>query len=281
MPSPFPGMDPYIESQVWEDFHSRFVPELATALVPQLRPRYESRVERRVYVARTTGEPGSIIIPDVAVLMRHGTHPPSRDIDSSGGPAVAVETEAEVAVRPVVCQLPRLRERRETFLTIRHCGTLEVVTVIELLSPDNKQPGHKGRRKYLRKRNAVLDSPVSLVELDLLRGGARLPMDDPLPVGDYYAIVSRGLKFEADVYAWSLRQRLPPIPIPLADDDPDVLLDLQAVFTTFYDRAGYDYMLDYVSPVHPPLSADDAEWAAELLKGRGSGPPAAKGGRGT
>ena len=52
---------------------------------------------------------------------------------------------------------------------------------------------------------------------------------------------------------------------PLAGDDPDALLDLQAAFTTVYDRSGYDYSLDYRRPVEPPLSEADAAWVQERL----------------
>jgi hypothetical protein len=80
---------------------------------------------------------------------------------------------------------------REAFLTIRERETMEVVTVIEVLSPGNKQAGSDGRREYLRKRRDVLLSATHLVELDLLRGGERLPTIEPLPPGDYYAFVCR------------------------------------------------------------------------------------------
>jgi Protein of unknown function (DUF4058) len=266
MPSPFPGMDPFIESQDWEDFHTRFVTELGNALVPRLRPRYETRIERRVYVARATGEPARIIIPDVAVLSRSGGALMPSEPDQASAAATATLVETEVNVRPVRCRLPVVEEHREAFLTIRRTGTREIVTVIEVLSPDNKHRGHKGRRKYLKKRQAVLDSPASLVELDLLRGGARLPMGDPLPPGDYYALVSRDREPEATVYAWTLRQAMRTVMIPLTNGDPDVPLDVQAIFTTVYDRAGYDYSLDYRSSVHPPLSDNDASWAASMLE---------------
>ena len=62
-----------------------------------------------------------------------------------------------------------------------------------------------------------------------------------------------------------MRQPLPVIPVPLSGDDPDVPLDLQAAFTTTYDRAGYDCSLDYVRPVDPPLEASAAEWARSIL----------------
>jgi hypothetical protein len=143
---------------------------------------------------------------------------------------------------------------------------MEVVTVIEVLSPANKRPGSDGRRQYLEKREEVLLSPASLIELDLLRGGERLPMAAPLPAGDYYAIIARGWRpRRADVYAWSLRQPLPTIPVPLAGEDPDVPLDLQAAFATLYDRAVYAVSLDYRHVIEPPLAEADAAWAQEVL----------------
>lgn len=36
MPSPFPGMDPYVESQEWSDFRASFVPAIRKALIPRL-----------------------------------------------------------------------------------------------------------------------------------------------------------------------------------------------------------------------------------------------------
>ena len=66
----------------------------------------------------------------------------------------------------------------------------------------------------------------------MLRGGERLPTIDPLQDGDFYAFVCRPrLRPELDVYAWTLRDPLPTLPIPLAQGDPDVPLDLQAAFT--------------------------------------------------
>jgi hypothetical protein len=120
--------------------------------------------------------------------------------------------------------------------------------------------------EYLAKRANVLHSTANLVELDLLRGGERLPTVDPLQDGDFYAFVSRPrLRPELDVYAWTLRDPLPTLPIPLAPGDPDVPLDLQAAFTTTYDRAGYDYSLDYGAEVQPALSAEDTLWLNSRL----------------
>jgi len=155
----------------------------------------------------------------------------------------------------------------EVFLTLRDRQTAAVVTVIEILSPDNKRPGGTGRGQYLTKRDTVLQSSANLVELDLLRGGARLPTVEPLPPGDYYTFVSRAPQWpEVEVYAWFLPDPLPGLPIPLKEGDPDACLDLEAVFTSVYDRAGYDYSLDYTRPIEPPLSEEAAAWVGQVLE---------------
>lgn len=255
MPSPFPGMDPFIEGHAWEDFHHRFIAELSVALVPLVRPRYVVRNEHRVYVEHEADSEDRVLRADVAVTARQ----PELSA-AAGGSSLAT------AMAPVAVHLPMPEEEREAFLTIRDRETMEVVTVIELLSPANKRPGSDGRREYLAKREEILASETHLVELDLLRGGKRLPTVEPLPPADYYAFVCRNRpRYVAQVYPWTMRAALPRIPIPLAGGDPDVLVDLQEVFTATYDRAGYDYSLDYGQPVVPPLSEADAVWAGEIV----------------
>ena len=253
MPSPFPGLDPFLESQLWDDFHTQFVTIIREMLVPRVRPQYLVNVERYVYMTQPDDEDEvvKIIAPDVFVSdTGHGWR-------EYAGRAVAT-------LAPVRNRLP-MPKRRRAYLTIRTKEFREVVTVIELLSPSNKARGD-GVAEYLGKRANVQSSTTNLVELDFLRGGQRLPTANPLQPGDYFAFVSRPTEGpDIDVYGWSLRDPLPSIPIPLAEPDPDVLLDLQDVFTTTYDRAGYDYALNYRAPVRPPLSADDAAWVTECL----------------
>jgi len=264
MPSPFPGMDPFIESQSWEDFHSRFIHGLSDALVPRVRPRYVVTVERRVYVQHVADEPGDAIRPDISVAE---SLKPGRDaVTETAVPSAKSPDVESQDVISTVCTLPMPVEARESYLTLRDSVTREVVTVIEVLSPWNKRPGIDGRREYLEKREAVLQSRSHLIELDLLRGGARLPTVEPLPAADYYLITSRvERRPRADVLAWRLRGKLPAFSVPLARGEPDVRVELGEVFTTTYDRAGYDYSLDYAAKVHPALSDEDAAWVAQIL----------------
>jgi hypothetical protein len=255
MPSPFPGMDPFIEGQRWRDFHTRFVTVLSEMLMPQVRPRYVVEVEQYVYLAREDEDPDRLIEPDVAV------------VETSLEPIASLRSAsaAGLVATPVIHTVHVSRRLRQAFLTIRNHQWQNVVTVIELLSPFNKKAG-EGHTEYLVKRSNIVHTPANLVEIDLLRGGQRLPTREPLEPADFYAFVCRKERLpQVEVYPWTLREPLPTIPVPLAGDDPDVPLELQAAFTTTYDRAGYDYALDYRRPVEPPLEPSVAEWARSIL----------------
>jgi uncharacterized protein DUF4058 len=250
MPSPFPGMDPYIEGQVWKDFHGAFLYEMRTELVRQVRPEYEVLAQEDVYVeyaedrGRRTIEPDLLIGGTAARTPRSGT-----DLITPAAPV------------PVPLPALALEEERHTFLEITRLPGRRLVTVLELLSPTNKQPGDKARDRYLEKRRDIQASSVHLVEIDLLRGGARLPMESPLPPAAYYLLVSRWERRPiADVTPLALRAPLPQMLVPLLDEDA-AGVDLQSVFESVYDRAGYDYILDYATPVVPPLEEEDALWA--------------------
>jgi hypothetical protein len=167
---------------------------------------------------------------------------------------------------PFICTLPMTEPIEIPYLAIRRLDNEETVAVIEVLTPTNKSP-RDGRTEYLAKRNLLLRSRAHLIEIDLLRGGARLPTIEPLPRGDYFAFVSRVERRPmAEVYAWGLARRMPCIPIPLSLGDPDASLDLQSVFTTTYDHAGYDYAIHYDRPVAPPLDEPSRGLLASFRK---------------
>ena len=75
MPSPFPGMDPYLEGSLWMSVHT----DLAVAIAHQLNHRMSSRyvaLTARRYVVDTPEEAGVLIgevYPDAAVLTPHIT----------------------------------------------------------------------------------------------------------------------------------------------------------------------------------------------------------------
>ena len=262
MPSPFPGMDPYLEiSGDWRDFHSRFLNGCADALAERLPKNYIARIEEQFQVLEYPQETEQRRYPDVAIA-RVRPSPPTAD------PATAIAT-LEPEVIPLVTTI--IEEVKERWIEIRRRPDWAPVTIVELLSPPNKH-GHE-YDEYLYKRVSLIARSIHLVELDLLIGGRRPPMGRPLR-GDYHALISRTEQRPlSNVYSWSIRQALPIIPIPLMAPDPDVPLDLGAVFATIYQRGQYERSIDYAAPLDLPLSAPDRAWAEALA--RGSNPPAA------
>jgi hypothetical protein len=154
-------------------------------------------------------------------------------------------------------------------------GTEQLVTVIELLSPSNKRSGHPDREAYLRKRQHILWSSAHLMEIDLLRRGARPPLEEAPPDAPYYVVLSRaGRRPDAEVWPMLLAQALPVVPVPLLEPDADLPLDLGAVVAATYDRGRFEREIDYRGPVpSPPLSPGETAWVEALLREKGSRTP--------
>jgi hypothetical protein len=248
-------MDPYLESpSFWSDFHASFLTYLRDAILDRLPPAYEARIDERLSLAGPAGRGPKRVEPDVAVL---------RDLDrphSGEGPAVAV-APPELTLEPVAVPL-RVGRRRQRYIKILKRPDRTLVTVIEVLSPSNKAGDDRGA--YLLNRQAILAQPVHLLELDLLLRGRRLPTARPLPKGDYFALLSRAERRPiCDVFAWPIRWPLPKLPVPLMAPDPDVVLDLQAVFSTAYERGRYEAALPYDQPPPSPPSEADRGWFDE------------------
>jgi Protein of unknown function (DUF4058) len=118
-----------------------------------------------------------------------------------------------------------------------------------------------------RTRRSLIRQKIHLVELDLLLAGRRLPMSLPLPSGDYFAFVSRAQRRpDSEVYAWSIRDRLPAIPIPLLAGTADVTLGLAGVFATTYERGQHTRLIDYATPPSVLRKLEDRAWAEKLAR---------------
>ncbi|HDQ73567.1 MAG TPA: DUF4058 family protein [Chloroflexi bacterium] len=297
MPSPFPGMDPYLEALArWTDVHQRLITYIADALQSQVRPDYHARMGERVYVVA----PHHTFYPDVLVVQHPAREmapvyveavvdeaaPADEVIEADGdaGGVEDVEVEAETRAEPDDAPLPLIvrldpAEYREPYVEIVHTAGDEVVTVIEMLSPANKASG-PGRDLYRRKQAQILDSPVNLIEIDLLSTGqptVALPIEvvAGLPAHRYLIGVRRAAQpDQAEVYPIPLSRRLPAVNVPLREPDPDVVLDLQALFTRCYDNGGYGDLIDYRQPppIAPMLEPEEAAWIDGLLRGRGLRP---------
>lgn len=247
MPSPFPGMNPYFETKdSFDQFHSKFIDALQDELVARTDDRYLIKSDQSVYIHEPSAdERRQVGKPDVFVAS-------ARSASSSG---------VALAPFPRYADIPEWQEETVRSLHIFDKAGRELVTAIELLSPINKTIGSH-RQQYLGKR-ATFVSRVNFVEIDLLRGSERMPIDG-LPACDYCVLISRPLEHpKCGIWPIGLRERLPVIPIPLRAGDGDVRVDLQELINRVYDAGGFARYI-YENEPEPPLSPADAQWAAQL-----------------
>jgi hypothetical protein len=257
MAGPFPGMDPYLELQAaWPDFHNRLIAEICSELGARLPESYVARVDERIEVATWAPEPPRSFRPDVLVgRLELETRAASSGVALATAPAATLEPKlVEILDRDP-------EEVRITWVEIRGLPDLELVTAVEVLSPINKSG--QGRQAYLEKRDKLHEPHSNLVEIDLLLGGAPLPMKERIEPGGYYAIVARGSKLPlAEVYRWTVRDSLPFVPIPLREPDSDILIDLGVLVNRVYDLGRYARTLRHVVrlPETTSLTPEDRAW---------------------
>lgn len=270
MPSPIPGMDPFLEDPaVFPDLHDNLIAEMRNAINAQLPPPYYARSASRVWVEPSQRRVG----PDVNVLR------PERPGAGSASPAPVATASARL---PVVVRIP-LEEHRQTYLDIyAKPGEERLVTTIEILSLTNKISGGEGRPQYLQKQREVLGSKVNLVEIDLLRGGQHttaVRLEDALAkAGPFdYHICVRAFEEPTDfvIYPISLGERLPVLGIPLLPGDGAVPVDLQLLLDRCYDSGLYQRSISYTHRVPaPPLRTEQTAWIEQLLRDKGIIPAA-------
>ena len=264
MPGPFPGMDPYLEEPIlWPGFHQFFVTYLSDKINGLLPSRYVAAIEVRTYF-----DDPARIVPPAHVSRRSSPVDPSRrkPEPATGG-----------ACDPPWVIEDRREEIREGFIAIQALGRPKrVVTVIELLSPSNKSAESTGRASYRAKQAEVLGSPAHLIEVDLLRDGEHTVAVSRHQLArrgryDYLTCLNRadGPRWRSEVWARTIRDRLPRFAVPLLDGDPDLALDLQPLLDRCYDAGAYGRRIDYAAEPVPPLTRADAEWVDDLLREKG------------
>ncbi len=265
MPSPFPGMDPYLEGYLWPDVHHRLATEISRQLAPRLRPRYVARLE--VYVVEDSSPETEIgvMYPDVEVLQVQRI----RETGLPGmltGETAAGQSSPTSPTTTASLILPLLEpvDVQVASVEVRDAAGNHLITSIEILSPVNKRD--RGLTLYRQKRQRLYEAGVHLLEIDLLRRGTRALVHPRLPDMPYLLTLTRAGMKQVEVWPVSLRERLPTLPVPLRPPDADVALDLAAALTAIYDEAAYDLSIDYTQPPPPPaLAAEDATWVQSWL----------------
>jgi hypothetical protein len=259
MPSPFPGMDPYLEEH-WGDIHTALITYMRDDLSKQMPGDLRVRVEEYVAVEVDDFEREAGFYPDVRVVERLTAERPQAGI-------AEMSATAQPHVVPLELEPPTQREIR---IIDRKSGD-RVVTAIELLSPTNK---HRGRQDYRRKQRQFLRSGTNLVEIDLLRDGAWVIAApyEVVPetcIGPYRICIVRAGQSQCELFEASYRFRLPTVPIPLRAADEDAKLDLQSLLARAYDNGRYGDDVDYGQDPSPPLPSGEAEWMDSWLKEQG------------
>ncbi len=256
MKSPFPGMDPFLERH-WQDVHSTFMVYAKQQLNRQLPADLLARVEESLAV-EIDDDRARVIYPDIAVVEQSGRFPGTQP-ELIG---VAVADPFEV---PLPAEVPPIRR-----LEIIDAGSgNQVITVIELLSPVNKN-SPAGRAAYRKKQSEYIQGMVNLVEIDLLRCGEfvlAMPEEEwPRAHRSPYKICIRRVTRPAIAagIGIQLQDKLPNIAIPLRPHDRDVVLELQPIIDDCY-RDGRYHTIDYKRPLNPPLTVDEQRWFESML----------------
>ena len=245
----FPGMNSYLEGYLFQDLHSALASRIRALLTPLLRPRYAARLEVSTVQDTSLSEELGIVYPDVEVVK-------TIDASRSSAPQTTIFTPATLTLPPpVTLRIPTVEVREVT-------GN-RLVTCIEIISYANKR--QLGFEQYQQKRDRLLRAGIHLVEIDLIRRGQRVLSDSPIPNSHYCISVSR-VSERVDVWAISMQQPLPTIPIPLLPPDADVPLDLSRAIHHVYEEADYDLTIDYSrQPPPPALSEAEQYWLQTVL----------------
>lgn len=254
MADPFPGMNPYLEHpDRWSTVHNRLIVAIADQLTPQLLPKYQVDIEKRIYEVIE----GNLLFVGRADVSVQEPRQPKDAIKNS---TITVPTAQPLRVR-----VPMAEEMREAYLEVREVATQRVITTLEILSPASKKG--QGRQKYEEKRQRVFESRSSLVEIDLLPNGTPLPVLDTTLQSDYRILISRAnQRPAADLYLFNLQDPIPVFPLPLQPEDTEPLIDLRKLLDQVYERSGYDYFIDYNSALVPDVSPEQQQWLEEVLR---------------
>ena len=274
MPSPFPGMDPYLEGELWQEFHETLAAAIRGQLLAKLPAKYVALLAKRYVV----GEPPSGILPGLGLNIvdwpqqrviypdAHVAALPAKKLREPGpgwDADVALMEPAVELANPLPDQAPQLS------VEIRDVAQRRLLTLIEILSPANKHS--RGALEYHDRRIELLQTRTHLLEIDLLRGGVRIALLAEPPAASYYVYLSRTERRPyTQIWPMALRQRLPAVPVPLLHPDPDVVLDLQTAVDGCFALVGYERLLDYADPPPPPpFSDEDTTWLDDLLRAAG------------
>ncbi|MEM8565409.1 MAG: DUF4058 family protein [Bacteroidota bacterium] len=250
MPCPFPGMDPFIESENWQDFHLVLTAEIKRQLAPQLPRHYRISAELVVKADETReDDTQKTFRPDIGIIQ-----------SGSGGIISQDDGDTTILTPPTRKAPAPVAQQRE--LRIYDARNRRLVTAIEVLSPANKQGS--GLVKHMEKLQSYWRSDVNTIDIDLLRGGIPpysieiVPLNQDHTTPSPYRIVQVRPNIKTLLWEIGLVDTLPTIPVPLSYPDQPVVLNVQQAFTEFYAYSTYPARTDdELKQLQLPLDKDD------------------------
>ena len=257
MPSPFPGMDPWLEApDVFPSLHDKLAVYISEELNARMPRGYVATIKNRVLL-----EEERVREPDVSVFGESGGR--------GGGLATLpglVSVETSTASDPI----------EESYIEIIAAQGKRLVTAVEIISVSNKSAGKRNRKAYQAKQKEYHRAGVNLVEIDLLREEKHVTSISQSAlfraVGEYdYHISVRAERPKSRYFAAGIRlaDRLPAIGIPLDRDTPPVTIDLQPLLDRAYDTGRYPMLVNYDKPCVPRLTREQRSWAEAILRAKG------------
>jgi hypothetical protein len=260
--SPFPGMDPWLESAAnFPHFHQMFIATLTRDLSERLPAGFYAKTGTRIWLEHSSRS----IVPDVSVGQAFAS--------KSSSTQVAYETSSGDLLELEIAEPDW--ERTESYIDVLTTSH-QLVASIEVLSPANKQPGSKGREQYRTKQQELMRTGAHTLEIDLLRDGKHATLVDETELQtrfgpyDYHVCLHRGDRpARMFVKPFRVQDALPQVLLPLTADAPGILLDLQTCFQQSYAAAGFARFVDYQDLTAANLTPEQAAWAQNLLRTKG------------
>lgn len=256
MPSPFPGMDPYLEGRLWPDVHNSLAYLISVQLTPRLGAPYIVHLNNYTVEDTSPEEDVGIMYPDVELFRKADRM--KEPAEAYGESAITPETLVLPAIKPVEVHIP--------VVEVRDKKSNKLITAIEILSPVNKR--RPGLQPYREKRLRLHRGGVHLIEIDLLRRGER-PLAHPyLPKSHYLITLIRAGQGQTQVWAVDVKEPLPVIPVPLKAPDKDTFLALNKALKDLYEQRALDKSIDYSeAPPPPAFSEEEQQWMQDLIAG--------------
>ena len=159
-------------------------------------------------------------------------------------------------------------EHKEAFIEVRQRSDGRMVTLIDIVSPANKTT-QVGKQMYLDKRREARTGNSNIVQVELVVPGQPL-LDysrEGLVDWDYAVTVTRCTQPDRfEIYTATLQKRLPRFRMPLAADDRDTVIDLQAAFARSFDQGDFISQINYAKDPTVRTTEEQRQWIDERLR---------------